>query len=134
MQIVVLIAFLFLAYTGSAAVVLDESFSYPDGALTTVGAGKWETHSGTAGQVAVSSGRILLKFSDGEDVNALLAGEPYATGSSAVFYTRFTVNFSALPTSSGGYFAHFKDGGFTFRGKLFALSEGASVGRGTETR
>ena len=64
--------------------------------------------------MAVSSGRILLKFSDGEDVNALLAVEPYATGSSAVFYTRFTVNFSALPTSSGGYFAHFKDGDLLF--------------------
>src|SRR5690606_15734835 len=99
------------------------------GPLVVVSDDKWQTHSGTSGQVSVASGRVILKSSDSEDVNALLDGQPYSTASGVDLFHRFTINFSSLPTSSGGYFAHFKDGGTNFRGKLFATTAGASGGR-----
>ena len=53
-----------------AALLLNESFSYADGAL--VPNGGWSTHSGTTGQIMVSSGAITLADSQSEDVNVSL--------------------------------------------------------------
>src|SRR5262245_42241589 len=90
----------------SAAPILVETFSYPDGPLVTGSAGKWASHSGTANQVDVASGKVNLTQAESEDVNAGLTGAPY-TG--PTLYASFIVNFSTLPAGSGGYFAHFKD-------------------------
>jgi hypothetical protein len=111
------------------AVVLDENFSYPDGALVTVAGAKWVTHSGIAGQVDVAAGKALLTQNETEDVNAALEGRPYATDSTTILYARFKVNFSALPPRNGGYFAHFKDTTTTgLRARVFALTNNAAPG------
>src|SRR5438552_11620357 len=92
-----------------AAVLLQDDFSYPDGPLITAPATQWTHHSGsTSGQVEVSSGVMINSQTEGEDVNASLAGQPYgSSGTTNILYARFTVSFSALPTGSGGYyFAH----------------------------
>jgi endonuclease/exonuclease/phosphatase family metal-dependent hydrolase len=126
----VAIGFACLIQGALAATLLDEFFDYPDGPLVTVSDGKWVTHSGTTGQVSVVSGRALLTQADSEDVNALLAGQPYAANSDTVLYAGFNFSFSALPSSSGTYFAHFKDHTLNgYRAKIFAVTAGAAPGQ-----
>lgn len=112
-----------------AEVLRSENFSYPDGPLVSVSDGLWGTHSGTTGQVEVISGRAELRSSNSEDVSVLLPGQPYPANSPVVLYVGFTVNFSALPTAGGNYFAHLKNAGNSFRAKVFALTSGATPGQ-----
>ena len=112
-----------------AALLLQESFPYPDGPLVTVSGGVWATHSGTSGQIGVVSGRADLRVPDTEDVNALVLGT-YPATSSALLYASFTVNFTALPSAGGQFFAHFKNATTSnFRGRIFALTSGAVAGQ-----
>ncbi len=114
-----------------AALLLNDSFSYPDGPLVTVSSGVWLHHSGSiTGEVTVASGRVLLSEANTEDVNAPLAGQPYASsGATNVFYASFTVKFTSLPSSGGAYFAHFKDSSTGFRARVWALTSGAASGK-----
>src|SRR6187551_2673180 len=109
-----------LVFKAGAAPILSDSFDYTNGPLVTVSAGKWNTHSGTTGQVMVVSNRMFLAELPTEDVNATLAGEPYSPASGSVLYASFTLNFTNLPSASGEYFAHFKSSSSSgFRGKIF---------------
>ncbi len=123
----VLIVLGITAAGASGASLFSDNFnSYADGPLVTVSGGIWSTHSGTAGQVDVSSGVVNLTENESEDVNALISGQPYSTG---VLYYGLTVNFSALPSFEvGGYFAHFKDATTGFRARLFVTTTGAAPG------
>jgi hypothetical protein len=114
--------------SGPAAIVLRDSFDYPDGALTNVSLGKWSTHSGTAGEINVTAGQVELTKLETENVNAVLDGAPYSESSGAVLYAKFTVFITALPSSSGGYFAHF-NASSSRRGRVFVNTEGAASGR-----
>jgi endonuclease/exonuclease/phosphatase family metal-dependent hydrolase len=123
-------AFLLSATLSGAALLLSDSFSYPDGSLVTVSGGVWVHHSGSVGEVAVASGRVYLSEANTEDVNASLAGQPYASsGTTNVFYASFTVKFTTLPSSGGTYFAHFKNSSSTFRARIWALTGGAESGK-----
>lgn len=119
-----------------AAVLLRETFSYPNGPLTSVSGGAWVQHSGsTPEQVNVTGGAAQLTSSETEDVNRALVGQPYpraypTNGANKVFYARLTARFTALPTAGGAWFASFKDtssGGF--RARIFALTSGAAAGQ-----
>lgn len=113
--------------TVQGAVLLADTFSYADGALTTNSSFAWNTHSGTAGQTQVAAGKVQLTSSQSEDVNRLLTGQPYAAaGSTNVFYASFTVRFTTLPSAGGEYFTHFNAG--TFRARIWALTGGATAG------
>ena len=81
------VTFLVTAPLASAALLLNDSFNYPDGPLATVSTSGWAHHSGSVtGQVVVVSGRVLLCEDNGEDVNAPLAGQPYpSSGATNVF-------------------------------------------------
>jgi hypothetical protein len=114
-----------------ASVLLSDDFSYPDGPLVRVGAEKWTTHSGTAAQIEVRNGQILLSQKQTEDVSALLQSELPGTTVVATLYARFKATFSSLPTGvNGAYFAHFKDAALTtgFRCRLFATTNSAAAG------
>lgn len=111
-----------------AALLVQEPFSYPDGALVTVSAGGWTTHSGTAGQMEVLSGSVDLRVPETEDVNASL-GQSFPANTTTALYASFTVNFSGLPAVGGQYFAHFKGAGTIQRAKVFALTSGAGAGQ-----
>lgn len=114
----------------SAAMLLAEDFNYPSGPLCTVSAGLWNNHSGTHEQVMCANGRAVLRSTMSEDVNVLVPEQPFAATDSTVLYAGFTVNFSALPSTGGTYFAHFKGAGTAnFRAKLFALTSGAATGK-----
>jgi hypothetical protein len=113
-------AFLLSTILAGAAILLSDSFSYADGPLVTVSSNLWVHHSGSVtGEVAVVSGRVLLSETNTEDVNALLAGQPYpSSGSTNVFYACFTVKFTSLPNSGGTYFAHFKNSSSGYRARI----------------
>jgi endonuclease/exonuclease/phosphatase family metal-dependent hydrolase len=124
-------AFLVSAPLADAALLLNDSFHYPDGPLVTVGTNGWAHHSGSVtGQVVVASGRLWLNEDNGGDVNARLAGQPYpSAGATNVFYASFTVKFTSLPGGSGTYFAHFKNASSGYRARLWALTGGAAPDR-----
>jgi endonuclease/exonuclease/phosphatase family metal-dependent hydrolase len=121
-------ALLLSATLAGAALLLSDSFSYPDGSLVTVSGGVWVHHSGSVtGEVAVASGRVLLSETNSEDVNALLTGQPYpSSGPTNVFYASFTVKFISLPGNGGAYFAHFKNSSTGYRTRIWALTGGAA--------
>lgn len=120
-----LVAGLSLAGSAGAAVILDETFTYADGALTNVSAGKWAIHSGTTA-INVAGEKAIISQANSQDNNAQLTGAPYSSGN---LYASFVVNFSALPTGGGTYFAHFKDATTSgFRCRVFSVATGAAAG------
>jgi hypothetical protein len=109
-----------------AAVIFSDAFTYPDGALVGAPGSPWANHSGTAGQVNVVSNQVSLTQAESEDVNAVIAGGPYTSGT---LYAGIDINFSSLPTGTGGYFFHFKDATASgFRGRVFAEVTDAAAG------
>lgn len=111
--------------------IYADDFTYSDGSLVGAG-GTWSTHSGTALQLQVTNGMALVVRTNSEDVNTSTGfggGAPFAPASGVVLYSGFTINLAELPTSSGNYFAHFKDnstGGL--RGRIFVSTAGAATG------
>ena len=101
---------------------LNEGFDYDSsGAIINVSSGFWQNHSGTVGQMQVGSGVVTVTDANAEDVNAPLLGQPYTAASGQVLYSSFTLNFSALPTATNSYFAHFKDNSSSgFYGRVYA--------------
>ena len=120
--------FLLSATLSDAALLLDDSFSYPDGSLVTAAGSPWTTYSGISGQIQVISGRMFLSKANSEDVHAALAGQPYAPTSSVALYVSFKINYTNLPSSAGSYFAEFKDDNLGFRARIFAQTAGAASG------
>jgi hypothetical protein len=108
------------------AIVFADAFNYADGSLLTNSGFLYTTFSGTTGDMQVVSGKLLLTESRTEDAGAALTNGPYATSSGVVLYAGLTVNFSTIPDST--YFAFFKDNSTTFRGKIFATTNGAASG------
>jgi len=111
-----------------AALLLNDAFNYSDGALVGAAGTQWTTYSGTSGQIKVVAARMFLSKANGEDVEATLAGQPYAPSSDAALYVSFKINYTNLPAASGSYFAEFKDGGTGFRARIFAQTAGAATG------
>jgi len=103
-SLLVLAVFAWAVLPASAAVIFQESFPYADGSLITVSSGTWATSSGTVGQMDVASGKVNLTSTESEDTNRDFT----ATGSGTLFFGLTSV-FSALPTATGSYFAHFWD-------------------------
>ncbi len=117
--------------------LLLESFSYPNGALTNVAGGIWNTYSGLGGALTlkVSDGRAFINQADttsgGDDCSRLInASFDPATDNSSKLYAGFSVNFSAAPFSGGSFFAHFKSSGSSseFYSRIGADQEGAAPG------
>ena len=104
-----LTALIAMAVSGPAALILSDSFSYPDGPLVTRPGSPWQTHSGTTGDLQVVSGQIKISVTNSEDVSALLSGQPYGPAGGARLYTCFQITVTNRPSGSGSYFAHFKD-------------------------
>jgi endonuclease/exonuclease/phosphatase family metal-dependent hydrolase len=111
-----------------AAVVLSDSFTYPDGALVTVGQTLWSNYSGTAGQVQVVSGEVFLSQANSEDVHAFLSGQPYAPTTNISLYASFSFRLTSLPSGKGEYFAMFKTTGTSgFNDRLFVTTNVAGL-------
>ena len=106
---------LLIASMSFGQVIKSDGFDYPDGSL--VPNGGWANHSGTAGDLLVSSGQVLVQHgTPSEDAN--LAFTPV---SGNIYYAfDFSVINPGSPISGtdNEYFAHFKDAGSGFSGRL----------------
>ena len=94
--------------------IASDDFTYSDGSL--VGNGAWVNHSGTAGDLLVSSGQAVVQHgTPSEDANL-----PFTPVSGNLYYgIDFSVSSSSdIPGTDNEYFAHFKDDGYGFRGRL----------------
>lgn len=116
------------ASTAQATIVLNETFTYSDGPLTSTSGGLWVSHSGTALQLDVSANKLNITTSESEDANTSITGGAGLFYDAGILSATFDVTFSALPTATGAYFAHFKDAGNGFRSRLFATTTGATTG------
>lgn len=103
----------------SAATYLSEDFAYPDGPITAPAASFWEHTSGKERELNVKNGALLLREDHSEDVAANLASGPFAADSGATLYAAFDLTATAFPSGEGNYFAHFRDSGSNFRGRVF---------------
>ncbi|MFT3785803.1 MAG: hypothetical protein QM770_06500 [Tepidisphaeraceae bacterium] len=125
------------AASSQGALLLSDSFSYPDGPIPS----PWAIHSGTnSGTTAlnIASGKAVINQGDthgsGADANSALSSsfDP-STDNTSVIYAGFTVNFSALPVngdSDGSYFAHLKSSAANeFYARIGANTNGAAAGK-----
>lgn len=113
--------------TAHSAILLQESFSYPDGTLTNVSGGAWRHAAGGTDQVDVQAETVELTRSETEDVDAALR-QSFPAASGGVIYTRLRVRVLVPPAgANGNYFAHLDGGGA--RARLFVLTNGAAPGQ-----
>ena len=122
----IFLATLVLSVFGLAAnaqVLVDDNFNRADGSLagttpTPGPGGAWTNHSGTLGQMQISSGQVVVSTANSEDVNVPF-GSTLTVG---LLAASFDINVSAAAPISGGdyeYFAHFSDGGtFNFYSRM----------------
>lgn len=109
-------------------VIKFDDFARADGPVVD-GSGLWLNHSGTFQEAQIVNQQLRLTFSGSEDVSTELDSRPYGPSSGALLYASFKVTFTTLPSSSGSYFAHFKDDGASnFRCRIFAQTAGAASG------
>ena len=113
--LILTMATLLIASGVSAAVIVSDDFSYPDGSL--VGNGTWASHSGTPGDFLVASGKAVCQHGvPSEDVNI-----PFTpTGGGTIYYgLDFSVDDLGHPFTGtdNEYFAHFRVG-FNFSARL----------------
>jgi hypothetical protein len=109
-----------------AATLLNETFSYSDGVLTTVSGGLWGAHSGAgAVPVTVTSGTISLAQGSGsrEDVNRSTGS---VMGAGDTWYAGFDVTVSGGNTTV--YFAHFLLGTSSFGSRVFVTNTPTELG------
>jgi hypothetical protein len=132
---------LVFATQATATVVLVDDFNYRDGALVGAPWSPWVAHSvgGSQAIQVTNAVRVVGASGSAEDVNAPLAAAPYLTNSAAVLYVSFKVRFTALPTATGTYFAHFRDDATGFRCRVWASTVNATpetfrlgIGNGTQ--
>ena len=99
---------LFTGVTAQAGIILSETFTYPDGDISTAPGSPWVVHSGTTA-ATISNNMLRLTGGNSADVNALLSGGPYLSNSVAVLYSSFKLRLTSQPGLAGTYLAHFKD-------------------------
>ncbi len=121
-----------LVTTSFGTVVLNEPFTYSNGPLVGntpgISAGTpWFTASGTATQMDVAGNLVNITQTESEDLGIAAAAASFAF-TAGLLTSTFNVAFSTLPNATGTYFAHFRDSGNLFRGRVFGTSTGAAVG------
>jgi hypothetical protein len=121
-KIYFLFSALFITSMSFGQVIISDDISYADGSL--VGNGTWASHSGTAGDMLVASGQVVVQHgTPSEDANL-----PFTSPGVIYYGIDFSVDDLGAPynpaNEAGGnpndfeYFAHFKDATFGFRGRL----------------
>ena len=116
----------FFAAQAHAVVLVDENFNHPDGSLvgnvpTPGPGGVWVNHSGTAGDLLVSSGQAVVQHGvPSEDAHTVFTAQ---TGGILLADFDITVNDDTVLTAGDSeYFAHFMvDGSNIFISRLYVV-------------
>lgn len=127
-----ILAVVVAASSTQAALLVSDSFSYPDGTAlvgqTPPTGGTWAAHSGTTGPVTVNGGSIAIvqASSATQDVNVPFAGG-YTLGAGLKAYASFDLTV-ADPGSvvSSQYFAMFLQGTSNFDGRIWITAPTSS--------
>jgi hypothetical protein len=123
---VIVLGFLVIATTSSAQLLYQDTFSYPDGPLLAAPNSSWVNNYPPTNQIAVVAGKILLTQAHEESVRYNFP-KPYALTN---LYAGFQVQFSALPTGNGNYFAFFRANGIdALVCRLWTATNGAAPGK-----
>ncbi len=128
-----------IAASSYGTVILNETFSYPDGDLKLQVGSPWVSHGGGSTPLIVTNGYAFIDQNDAtsgrDDYNSPLSATFNPTlDNTSVLYSSFTANFSALPFNSGtsvngSYFAHFKSSAASeFYARIGASTVGAAPG------
>jgi hypothetical protein len=114
-----------VASSATAAIIYNETFSYPDGQLTTVSGGLWANHSGTGTFFQVTGGKTTASQGSGsrEDVHRDF-GTTLGAGGQIFAAFDVTVNGPAALSGLGGdvYFAHTYVNATTFPSRIFVTA------------
>lgn len=141
-KIIAVIGSVTIALSTQAAILLNETFSYTDGALTNVAPSNWFYHSGNGGAantLKAVGGQAFINQGDittgRDDYNTpLSSGFNPITDNTSKIYTSFEVTFTALPFNggtwtNGSYFAHLKSSTANeFYARIGASTNGAAAG------
>ncbi len=105
--------------------LFSDDFSRPEEG-SVVDNALWWNHGGIAGQTQVLLDQLQLSQTQSEDFHRRLHSTiNFAPAAGHVLYASFKVNFSALPTGSGSFFAHFNTNGF--RSRIFVRTNFAAA-------
>ena len=105
--ILTLISIVSCVTTSRATLAFSDTFNYANGGIVTNSVGVWAANTGTANSMLASNQQLIVSSSRQEDIVASL-GSTYATnGATVALYSSFTLKCTALPGTSGAYFAHF---------------------------
>jgi len=108
-----------VAYT---PLILDDTFSYPNGNLFGDAGSPWKEISGTS-PILVLDDRVQIAETNTVKGTAFAQSLYTQPQSNTVMWASFIINLTTLPgTSSGTYFAHFEDTNFGFYGRIIALT------------
>jgi hypothetical protein len=112
-------------------ILLAEDFNYADGSIITNSSFLWQPNTGTTGQAQIVSGKLLLANNGSEDLYRWFTNAPYADTSGQIIFTRYVVNFTALPTASGNgqYFQHTYAFSGAYKARVFSTTNGAAPGK-----
>jgi hypothetical protein len=102
--------------------ILDDTFTYPDGNLFGDAGSPWKEISGTS-PILVLDDRVQIAETNTSKGTAFAQSLYTEPQSNTVLWASFIVNLTTLPaTPSGTYFAHFEDTNFGFYGRIIALT------------
>ena len=114
--LVAVVGVLMVSAYADASVLVNDTFSYPDGSL--VGNDGWVSHSGTLGDLLVSAGEAVVEHGvPSEDAHVSWT----SVGGAVYFGMDFSVDDLGAPWAGtdSEYFAHFSNGGTSgFTGKI----------------
>ncbi len=99
--------------------LLNDTFSYPNGNLFGDAGSPWTDINGTNPEV-VTNGRVQINQTNYTTDAQSLFSQPEG---GTVIWVSFIINLTSLPTNAGGvYFANIEDLTFNFFGRIFALT------------
>jgi len=102
--------------------ILDDTFTYPDGDLFGDAGSPWKEISGTS-PILVLDDRVQIAETNTTKGTAFAQSLYTAPQSNTVMWASFIINLTTLPaTTSGTYFAHFETTNFGFYGRIIALT------------
>ena len=132
--ILTLISIVSCVTTSRATLAFSDTSNYANGGIVTNSVGVWAANTGTANSMLASNQQLIVSSSRQEDIVASL-GSTYATnGATVALYSSFTLKCTALPGTSGAYFAHFTgpnaNGPFAgHRARIWATTTNFAAGR-----
>jgi len=111
------VAIVLSSTSSQGTVLVNETFTYPDGSLTSQAA--WTDHSGVAGDLQVTGGQALVQHGTPSEDASISLGSIFTAG--VLYYSfDFSVIDPGSPIAGGDYeyFAHFRDDGTDFTSRM----------------